>query len=91
MFFGKNYLGDIVSFSVHGLGHMIISLSRLFFGDVKFDHLVKVAFMAFVLIREDVTLKRREIRRAGRKSEEDKKKRLKGKLWSFIFPGAKTA
>lgn len=46
--------------------------------------------MAFVLIREDVTLKRREIRRAGRKSEEDKKKRLKGKLWSFIFPGAKT-
>lgn len=47
--------------------------------------------MAFVLIREDVTLKRREIRRAGRKSEEDKKKRLKGKLWSFIFPEAKTA
>ena len=47
-----------------------------FFGDVKLGHLVKVAFMAFFLIKKDIiSEKRREMSRAGGKREETKEKR----------------
>lgn len=48
------------------------------FGDIKSNHLVKVAFTTDFLVGEDVTLERRkEMKRIGRKSVDIKKKRLR--------------
>lgn len=76
-----------MSFPVHLTGGIWSSVCPIF-GELKFDYVVKVVFMAFFLIGEDVTLeRRREMRRAGRKIEKTEEMRLrKGSSgWSSFF------
>lgn len=47
-----------MSFSVRLTGGIWLSVCPIF-GELKFDFLVKVVFMAFFLFGEDVTLERR--------------------------------
>lgn len=80
-----------MTFSVHRFGGILLSVCPIF-GDVKFDHLVKVAFTTDFLVvrmlREDVTLeRRREMENWKEECGDQREEAQKGKLWLFIiFP-----